>query len=188
MKPDEESPDGRRVLFTVGHGTHPAEGFAELLQKAGIRALVDIRIGPGSRRNPQFQRAAMADWLPATGIDYRWERRLGGFRPLPPDSPDTALRNESFRGYAAHMRTPEFHAALADVRDRAAQRPTTVMCSESVWWRCHRRLVADAAVLLHGWTVRHLMPDGRLSEHRPTAGVRVRDGELCYDVTDTAQN
>jgi hypothetical protein len=108
----------------VGHGTHPAEGFAELLQKAGIRALVDIRIGPGSRRNPQFQRAAMADWLPATGIDYRWERRLGGFRPLPPDSPDTALRNESFRGYAAHMRTPEFHAALADVRDRAAPPPT----------------------------------------------------------------
>jgi uncharacterized protein (DUF488 family) len=124
----------------------------------------------------------MEDWLPAAGIDYRWARRLGGFRKLPPDSPDTALRNESFRAYAAHMRSPDFHAALADVLAGSHDRPTVVMCSESVWWRCHRRLVADAATLLHGRTVEHVMPNGRLSEHRPTEGVRVGDdAELYYD-------
>jgi uncharacterized protein (DUF488 family) len=175
----ERSP--RRVLFTVGHGTHPADEFAQLIERAGSTEVVDIRIGPGSRRNPQFQRAALQEWLPQAGIDYRWERRLGGFRTLPPDSPDVALRNESFRAYAAHMRTAEFRAALDEVLADASARPLTVMCSESVWWRCHRRLVSDAATLLHGWRVKHVMPDGRLVEHPPTDGVRVAGAELYYD-------
>jgi uncharacterized protein (DUF488 family) len=181
MNSGPEPRDDRPVLFTIGHSTHPADEFGGILQNAGILALVDVRIGPGSRSNPQFQRASLEDWLPRMGVEYRWERRLGGFRPLPPQSPDTALRNESFRGYAAHMRTPGFHAALADLHDQARRLPTVIMCSESVWWRCHRRLVADASVLLHGWNVRHVMPDGRLSVHRPTEGVRVCDGELYYD-------
>jgi uncharacterized protein (DUF488 family) len=181
--PDVPSDISDSALFTIGHGTHPADDFGALLQNSGIQSLVDIRIGPGSRRNPQFQRAAMEIWLPATGIEYRWERRLGGFRPLPPDSPDTALRNESFRAYAAHMRTADFRAALAELLEQARRLPTVIMCSESVWWRCHRRLVADATVLLHGWSVRHVMPDGRVSEHRPTEGVGVREGDLYYDVT-----
>jgi uncharacterized protein (DUF488 family) len=169
------------VLLTVGHGTHSAEQFAGLLAAVEVRSLVDIRIGPGSRRNPQFQRAAMERWLPEHSIAYRWERRLGGFRPLPAESPDVALRNHSFRGYAAHMRTDDFQAALGQLLDTASQVRTVVMCSESVWWRCHRRLVADAAVLLHGWAVQHVMPDGRLAAHRPTAGVRAVDDELYYD-------
>jgi uncharacterized protein (DUF488 family) len=165
----------------VGHGTHPAEEFAALLEGAGVESLVDIRIGPGSKRNPQFQRAELERWLPEAGIAYRWEKRLGGFRTLPPHSPDEALRNESFRAYASHMRTADFRDALATLLDDARHIPTVIMCSESVWWRCHRRLVADAAVLLHGWQVEHVMPDGRSSEHRPTDGVRVVDGELIYD-------
>jgi uncharacterized protein (DUF488 family) len=168
------------LLFTVGHGTHPADEFARLLHRAGVHGVVDIRIGPGSRRHPQFQRAALEEWLPEEGIDYRWERRLGGFRKLPPDSPDTALRNESFRAYAAHMRTADFRDALDAVLADAAERPTAVMCSESVWWRCHRRLVADAVVLLHGHEVGHVMPDGRLAAHRPTEGVRVAGAGLVY--------
>jgi uncharacterized protein (DUF488 family) len=112
-------------------------------------------------------------------VRYRWEERLGGRRPVAPDSPDLALRNASFRGYAAWMRTDAFRAALDEVlaeRDR-----TAVMCSESVWWRCHRRMVADAAALLHDAEVLHLMPDGRLTPHAPTDGVR-RDGDvLVYD-------
>jgi uncharacterized protein (DUF488 family) len=170
------------MLLTIGHGTHPAEVFTRLLHDAGIRALVDIRIGPGSRRNPQFQRAALTEWLPQAGIDYRWEQRLGGFRRLPADSPDTALRNESFRAYAAHMRSADFRDALAGLLEQADSERTTVMCSESVWWRCHRRLVADAAMLLHGRDVQHVMPGGRIAEHRPTEGVRVVGQELYYDV------
>ena len=169
------------ALLTVGHGTHPAEAFADLLRRAGATAVVDVRIWAASRRNPQFARPSMEAWLPQAGIDYRWEPRLGGYRRLPPDSPDTALRTASFRAYAAHMRTAEFRAAVADLLAQAADRPTAIMCSESVWWRCHRRLVADAAVLLHGRQVRHLMPDGRLAEHRPTDGFRVAGDALFYD-------
>lgn len=169
------------VLRTVGHGTHPAEEFTALLAGAGIDAVVDIRIGPGSKRHPQFQRAELERWLPSAGIGYRWEQRLGGFRKLPADSPDIALRNDSFRAYASHMRTAEFRDALSLLLDDARHVSTVVMCSESVWWRCHRRLVADAATLLHGWEVEHVMPDGRLAAHRPTDGVRVSSDALVYD-------
>jgi len=173
--------DGVTELFTIGHGTHPVEEMTALLRGAGVLAVIDIRIAPGSRRHPQFQRGALAGWLPAADIGYRWERRLGGFRRLPPDSPDTALRNESFRAYAGYMRTAEFRDALGELLGDAAEVPSAVMCSESLWWRCHRRLVADHVVLLDGWQVNHVMPDGRLAEHRPTDGVRVAGDELYYD-------
>ncbi len=168
-------------LLTVGHGTHAQDAFAGLLRSAGVAAVVDVRIAPGSRRFPQFSRGALDHWLPAAGITYRWERRLGGFRKLPPGSPDVALTNTSFRAYAAHMRTPEFAAAMAMLVADAATRPTAVMCSESLWWRCHRRLIADHASLIELLLVRHLMPDGRLAAHELTAGVRVTDSELRYD-------
>lgn len=168
------------TLFTIGHGTADAQRLVELLRGAGVAALVDVRTAPGSRRNPDVMREAMARWLPEHGVDYRWEARLGGWRRDPPGSPDTALRNRSFAGYADHMRTPEFQAALDELL--AAPVPTAVMCSESVWWRCHRRLIADAAVLARGVEVRHVMHDGRCPEHRPTDGVRLReDGLLVYD-------
>jgi uncharacterized protein (DUF488 family) len=147
-----------------------------------VTSLVDIRTAPGSRRNPHVARAELAQWLPAAGISYRWEQRLGGFRRTPPDSPDVVWRNDAFRGYAAHTRSPEFLAAIDEVLAGAAGQTTVVMCSESVWWRCHRRLVADFVTLARGVDVRHLMPDGRLAEHQPTAGVRLRDdGLLVYD-------
>jgi uncharacterized protein DUF488 len=171
----------RPVLLTVGHGTHAENEFASLLRSAGIAALVDVRIAPGSRRFPQFGRAALEGWLPASGISYFWERRLGGFRKLPANSPDVALRNTSFRAYAAHMRTPEFAAAMAEIVTRAAAEPTALMCSESVWWRCHRRLIADNACLIRQLEVWHIMPDGRLDHHELTAGVRVSGTELVYD-------
>ena len=140
-----------------------------------------MRIGPGSRRSPHLGRPELERWLPEAGVEYRWEKRLGGFRRLPPDSPDVALRNESFRAYAGHMRTPDFVIALAGVLGEAARRRTAVMCSETVWWRCHRRMVADAAALLHGATVLHLLPGARPAPHRPTDGVRVAGDVLVYD-------
>ena len=165
------------ALLTVGHGTSSADELAERLTGAGVELLVDVRRFPGSRRHPHLSREALEQSLP---VAYRWEERLGGRRPLPPDSPDVAMRNASFRGYAAWMRTADFREALAEVL--ASPLRTAVMCSESVWWRCHRRMVADAAVLLRGVEVQHLMPDGRLTPHPPTDGVRVAGDELVYDV------
>ena len=174
-------------LLTVGHGTHTAPAFAGLLLAAGVQSVVDVRIAPGSRRFPHFGRDALDDWLPAEGIRYRWERRLGGFRKLPAGSPDVALRNQSFRAYAAHMRTAEFAAAAAGLITAATAELTAVMCSESVWRRCHRRLIADHASLIGHLEVRHLMPDGRLAAHEPTPGVRVSGGELIYDRLPAAE-
>jgi uncharacterized protein (DUF488 family) len=170
------------VLLTVGHGTASQPELTELLHGAEVELVVDVRTAPGSRRHPHVARAQLERWLPAAGLAYRWERDLGGFRRPPPDSPDVAWREPMFRGYAAWMREAPFAAALDRVLEAAAERRTAVMCSEAVWWRCHRRLVADAVVLLHEVPVRHLMHDGRLLAHEPTEGVRVReDGLLVYD-------
>jgi uncharacterized protein (DUF488 family) len=163
----------------VGHGTASEDELSDRLTRAGVELLVDVRRFPASRRHPHLSREAVEGWLPRAGVAYRWEERLGGRRPLPADSPDVALRNASFRGYATWMRTDAFRTALTEVL--AAPERTAVLCSESVWWRCHRRMVADAAVLLHGAEVLHLMPDGRLTAHPLTDGVR-RDGDdLVYD-------
>jgi uncharacterized protein (DUF488 family) len=170
------------VLFTYGHGTETAERTAELLTGAGVASLVDIRTAPGSRRHPQFARAAMEEWLPGAGIACRWDKRLGGFRRPGPDNPDTTWREEMFRGYAEHMRTPDFRTAVDAVLADAGSRPVAVMCSETLWWRCHRRLLADFLSAARETEVRHLMHDGRTEAHRPSPGLRLReDGLLVYD-------
>ncbi|WP_455362514.1 DUF488 domain-containing protein [Streptomyces sp. SYSU K21746] len=169
-------------LFTFGHSTATQQQIATLLRDAGVAAVVDVRTAPGSRRDAAMSRRRLAAWMPDNGIAYRWEGALGGFRTPPPDSPDIVWRNESFRGYAAHTRTPQFTDAMDELLARAATVRTAVMCSEAVWWRCHRRLIADYAVLARGVPVCHLMHDGRLTEHTPTPGARLRqDGLLVYD-------
>ena len=160
--------------------------MAALLRSAEVTALVDVRIAPGSRRHPHVAQAELERWLPADGISYRWEKRLGGFRRPEPGSPDVAWREDAFRGYAGYMRQPEFAAAVDEVLAQMAAPPVgqhvAVMCSESVWWRCHRRLIADFAEIARGVPVRHLLHDGRLAVHRPSPGVRRReDGLLVYD-------
>jgi uncharacterized protein (DUF488 family) len=156
-----------------------------LLGGAGVERLVDVRTAPGSRRHPQFRRQAMEGWLAGAGVAYRWEPELGGFRKPGPGSVNHALRHPAFRGYADHMRTSRFWTALDRLLAEAAAVPTAAMCSESLWWRCHRRLLADAAVLVRGAEVLHLDHRGRLEPHRPTEGVR-RDGDLlAYDLGAT---
>lgn len=123
----------------------------------------------------------MANWLPQAGIGYRWEPRLGGWRRVKGESPDVGLRNESFRSYAGHMRTPEFAAAIDELLVTAAEQQTAVMCAETVWWRCHRKLIADYLTLVRAVEVRHLMHDGKLREHRPTPEARVDGQVLVYD-------
>jgi uncharacterized protein (DUF488 family) len=170
------------TLLTVGHGTLAAGAFADLLTGAGVALLVDVRSYPGSRRHPHFGRDEMARWLPEAGVEYRWERRLGGRRRARADSPHVALRDPSFRGYADHMETLAFGEALDAVLAAAAGRRTAVMCAESLWWRCHRRLLADAAALTRGVDVRHLLHDGRTQPHAVTDGARLADGHVVYDV------
>jgi len=169
-------------LLTFGHGTAGREELARLLRGAEVRAVVDVRTAPGSRRDPDVHRDALREWLPAAGIGYRWEKRLGGFRRAVPNSPDTFWRNASFRGYAGYTRTPEFLAAMDGLLHEAGRTRTAVMCSESVWWRCHRRLIADFAVLARGRPVLHLAHDGRLTGHPPASGARLQEnGLLVYD-------
>ena len=170
------------MLLTFGHGTATAERMTELLHGAEATVLIDVRTAPGSRRHPHVARADLERWLPEAGISYRWDKRLGGFRKAAPDSPDTAWREDMFRGYAAHMRTDGFLAAMDEVLAQAGTDRTVVMCAESLWWRCHRRLLADFAVASRGVPVRHLLHDGRIEEHRLSAGLRRRDdGLLVYD-------
>jgi len=172
------------ALLTFGHGTAGRDELLKLLRGAGIEVLVDVRTAPGSRRNPDVARQEMARWLPDHAISYRWERRLGGWRKAPPGSPDTALRNRSFAGYAAHMRTPEFLDAIGDLLDGARDRTTTVFCSESVWWRCHRRIIADY-LLAAGKPVSHIMPGGEVAPAGLTeAARRAPDGVLSYPAAD----
>ncbi len=168
-------------LLTVGHGSLDREQLGGLLRGAGVEHLVDVRRFPGSRRNPAVARDELPSWLPAYGVGYRWEERLGGRRRPAESSPDSWWRVEQFRGYAGWTRTDEFRAALARLLEEAAERTTAIMCSEAVWWRCHRRLVADVAVLVHGVEVLHLMPDGRLVPHPPAEGARVVDGDVVWD-------
>ncbi|MGK5531181.1 DUF488 domain-containing protein [Streptomyces sp. URMC 129] len=186
MNADHAGPG--RELVTFGHGTAGPSELAALLGAAGVTAVVDVRAAPGSRRRPDLSRDELARRLPEHGIAYRWEPALGGFRKAPADSPDVVWRNASFRGYAAHTRTPGFVAAMDTLLDQAAAvAGTAVMCGEAVWWRCHRRLIADFAEVARGVPVRHLMPGGGLARHRPTPGVRLRDdGLLVYDDTEAA--
>ena len=177
-------------LFTFGHGTAGRDELAELLRGAGIERVVDVRRFPGSRRNEAASRGQIAELCAELGIEYRWDERLGGRRSLDAEqdaaSPDKWWRIKAFRAYAAWTRGPEFAAAMIELIDGLPQASTAVMCSESVWWRCHRRIIADVAVMLHGVEVIHLLPGGRRSTHEPSAGARIEDGQLIWDGADDA--
>jgi uncharacterized protein (DUF488 family) len=175
------------ALRTVGHGTLAADAFASLLHRTDVACVVDVRSFPGSRHNPQFGRHEMDRWVPEAGLDYVWMRELGGRRRPTAGSKHVALRNDAFRAYADYMETEPFLAGVDHLLALATKGPSAVMCSESVWWRCHRRLLADFLTLVRGVDVTHLMHDGRLTPHAPTAGVRVVGETLVYDVGITPQ-
>lgn len=173
-----------RPLLTVGHGTADRARLSQLLSDAGVGRVVDVRRFPGSRRNPDAGADAMREWLGEAGLAYHWEPRLGGRRRLPAGQDpvtDGWWRVTAFRSYAAHMRTDEFRAGMQDLLDAAESGTTVVLCSESLWWRCHRRMIADAAMLLHDVPVQHLGHDGALTAHEPAAGAEVTEDGLRYD-------
>ena len=161
------------TVRTIGHGTLRAEEFASLLDRAHVDSVVDVRSFPGSRHNPQFGREEMEQWVPMTGIGYVWMRELGGRRRPIAGSKHVALRNDAFRAYADYMETHAFLVGIDELLHLARSASPTVMCSESLWWRCHRRLIADHLTLVRGVDVVHLMHDGRSTPHVPTEGVRV---------------
>lgn len=168
------------TIYTVGHSTRSSEELLTLLREVGIELLVDVRAFPSSRRHPQFNREALAGWLPAAGIAYRHLPALGGRRTPAPDSPNGGWRESAFQGYADHMRSPEFRGALGELEAAGREAPTTFMCAEAVWWRCHRRLIADALVA-RGWRVEHLgIGDGRAVHQLTEFAVVHPDGSLTY--------
>jgi uncharacterized protein (DUF488 family) len=167
---------------TVGHGTLTAAAFVALVRSAGIETVVDVRRYPGSRRHPQFGGDAMAAWLPEHEVGYRWLPALGGRRGAATGSANRALRNEQFRAYADHMASAEFGAGITELVGLAGERPVGVMCAESVWWRCHRRLLADHLVLVRDVGVEHLFHDGRVAPHVPAPEARRAGSHLVYDV------
>jgi uncharacterized protein (DUF488 family) len=171
------------TIFTIGHGARQIEVFLSLLDEAGVGRLVDIRTAPGSRKHPQFGKDALARSLAEDGIGYEWQgQEFGGWRRARADSRHTALRSPGFRGYADLLETEAFREARRRLIETSRGVPTAVMCAESLWWRCHRRMLADALVAA-GCRVLHIMEGGRLDPHRLSRAARIEDGLPVYDVS-----
>lgn len=167
------------TIWTIGHGTRAREALARLLGEHAIALLADVRTVPRSRRNPQFNREAMPAALAPFGIAYVHLPGLGGLRRPRRDSRNTWWQHAGFRGYADYMETAEFAAHVDGLLARAAERRTAVMCAETVPWRCHRSLLADA-LLVRGVEVIHILGPGRAEPHALTPGARVEDGRIGY--------
>jgi uncharacterized protein (DUF488 family) len=169
------------TIYTIGHSMRSAEQFLALLVGHGIELVVDVRQFPGSRRYPQFNLEPLAMQLKDAGIEYIHEVSLGGRRPSRAGSPNIYWRNLSFRGYADHMETAEFSAALDRLIALGSQRTTAIMCSEALPWRCHRRLIADALVI-RGHDVLHIIGHQDAESHILNPHLRVTEaGVLVYD-------
>ena len=171
------------LVHTIGHGTKTSAELIEMLQSAGVCRLVDVRRFPGSRRHPQFSRAALARSLRVAELDYEWRgEELGGRRKGAENSRHPAWRNRSFRAYADHMDTAEFRAAVEAIEEAAGCESAAVLCAETLWWHCHRRLIADA-LLLRGTFVEHLLSAGSAQEHPLHPAARAADdGWPVYDL------
>ena len=165
-------------VFTIGHSTRALDAFLALLDREGIRHLVDVRRFPASRRHPHFDGAALAASLTGHDIAYEHVPALGGRRSANPASRNIGWRNASFRGYADHMATPAFQEALGHLLVGAERVPTVVMCAEAVPWRCHRTLIADA-MLARGRRVRHIL-DASTTDHALTRFGIITNGMVEY--------
>ncbi|MCO5100703.1 MAG: DUF488 domain-containing protein [Burkholderiaceae bacterium] len=168
-----------RRVWTIGHSSRSIDEFVSLLLGHAIECVADVRRYAGSRKHPQFNPDALAGSLRAEGIAYQAMPELGGRRPAHEDSPHTVWRNPSFRGYADHMDSAEFDLALRALMELAAVKRTAIMCSEAVWWRCHRSMIADA-LKVKGWLVLHVLGEGAAKEHPYTSAASIVDGRLQY--------
>jgi uncharacterized protein (DUF488 family) len=167
------------VIYTIGHSTHAADAFLALLQAHRVAQLADVRTVPMSRRHPQFNRTTLDAFLAGHGIRYQHMAALGGLRKPRLDSTNSAWKHAGFRGYADYMETEAFQAALGELRRFASAGPTAVMCAEAVWWKCHRRLLADALVV-QGEPVRHIVGASEPKPHELSDFARIREGKVIY--------
>ena len=168
-----------KELWTIGHSTRTLSEFLGMLKSFDIEALVDVRHFPGSRKFPHFNTEVLAEAMSADGIKYEHIVSLGGRRKPYPDSQNTAWRHPAFRGYADYMGTPEFREGIDHLKVIALNFRTAIMCSEAVWWRCHRSLIADL-LKSEGWNVYHILSATKATEHPFTAPARVVNGNLSY--------
>jgi uncharacterized protein (DUF488 family) len=178
---------GRRI-FTVGHGTRSADELVVVLKGAEIEEVADVRRFPGSRRHPHFAREELERWLPDAGIAYSWRgEELGGRRSRGHGSSrHRAWRNAAFQGYADYTDAAAYRAAIEVLERDAEGRRIAVMCAERLWWRCHRRMIADT-LELRGTTVLHLIEVGTTQRHPINPAARLAaDGWPVYDVGITA--
>lgn len=167
------------TLYTIGHSTLEADVFLEMLQSFHIQTLVDIRSLPGSRKFPQFNQEVLSVYLEKNGIHYIHLKALGGRRGVSKNSHNTRWRKDAFRGYADYMETAEFETGIADLEEIAQQSTTAIMCSEAVWWRCHRSMVSDF-MKAKGWNIQHIMTSKKSQEHPYTQPARIVGNHVVY--------
>lgn len=173
-----------RKIWTIGHSNRDAEAFLDLLATADIEMVADVRRFPGSRKWPHFRREALREILGSRGVGYVHVPELGGRRGTPDEnSPNDGWRVASFAAYADYMATAEFKAGLERLEELARERRTTMMCSEAVPWRCHRRLIADA-LIVRGWEVLDILSSSRIGVRELTEFAVVNDGEIIYPAAD----
>ena len=167
------------TVYTIGHSTRELTDLVTLLQAHGVERLIDVRTMPRSRKNPQFNQESLPAALAAAGIEYEHKKELGGLRHPRKDSVNLGWRNESFRGYADYMQTPEFDAAIEWLIEQATARRVAIMCAEAVPWRCHRSLVADA-LTARGHQVEHIMTLSRRDPHAITSFAAIDGSSVHY--------
>lgn len=169
------------TLYTIGHGNRSAEALVQMLKKAGVKCLVDVRRYPGSRTYPHFSRISLESTLPDQGLHYVWDgEALGGFRKPKVNSRHAALCSDGFRGYADYMETEGFKARIRALIARAEKSTIAIMCAEHLPWRCHRSLISDY-LITQSVSVMHLVAPGRKQEHSVNLIARTCQGELIYD-------
>jgi hypothetical protein len=167
------------TIWTIGHSTRTFDGFIDLLRSQRIELLADVRSYPGSRKFPHFSQQPLAHSLEDAGVEYRHFPELGGRRRALPDSPNSVWRNASFRGYADYMETQPFRDGIERLLAAARSKHTAIMCSEAVWWRCHRSMIADF-LKPQGVRVLHILSQTSVQEHPYTSAARIVDGRLSY--------
>lgn len=177
--PPMSETDQKRIIWTIGHSTRTFTEFLDILKFFNIECLADIRSLPGSRRYPHFNKEVLELSLPENNIKYIHLRELGGRRKVKPDSLNTGWRHPAFRGYADYMETGSFRNAVQELEHLGSVERTAYMCSEALWWRCHRSMVSDY-LKLHGWIVLHITGIGKTTEHTYTSPARIVNGDLLY--------
>lgn len=173
-----------KIIYTVGHSTRDIEEFLEMLKNNEIKCLVDVRRFPSSKKFPAYNQCSLRDTLSENNIEYIHIEALAGRRKALKDSPNSEWHHPSFRGYADYMETAEFQEAIKELELIASERCTAIMCSEAVFWRCHRSMISDF-LKSENYQVYHIMTTKKLTEHPYTAPAHIVNGKLTYHQQST---